>query len=82
MDEVVIEFTAYNPYIKQLRTDRGWCVEFDVSETDFDNIKDLPKLAETVLEISVMIKGVKGKANKGTDDTFDITEFEEVNIND
>ena len=48
-----ITFKAYSPLIKQLRTDKGWRVEFDVSEDSYDFIKELPKLGEKVLIITV-----------------------------
>jgi len=49
----MIKFKVYNPYIKQMRTDRGWRVELDVSENEYDNIKDLPKLQGQLLEITI-----------------------------
>ena len=48
-----MKFQGFNPFIKQLRSDKGWRVEFDVSEDNFDVIKDLPKLQDKVLEITV-----------------------------
>lgn len=48
-----IKFKAYNPFIRQLRTDKGWRVEFDVSQDEYDNIKELPKQEEKVLTITV-----------------------------
>ena len=49
----MIKFRAYNPFIKQLRTDRGWRVELEVSQDEYDNIKDLPKLGDRVFEIEL-----------------------------
>ena len=49
-----LKFRAYNPYIKQLSTDKGWRVEFDVSEDEYDSIKDLPKLQDCVLIIEIV----------------------------
>ena len=51
------EIIAYNPFIKQLRSDKGYRVEFDVSESDYDNIKDLPKLQDVILKVRVEVKG-------------------------
>ena len=52
-----MDFTGYNPHIAQLRSDRGWRVTFDVSESDYDNIKDLPKLQDVILKVKVEVKG-------------------------
>jgi len=48
-----IEFEGYNPFIRQLRTDKGWRVEFDISQNDYDKIKDLPKIQEKRLKIAI-----------------------------
>jgi len=48
-----MEFKAYNPFIKQMRTDRGWRVELDVSKDQYDIIKDLPKLQGRVVKIII-----------------------------
>ena len=50
---IITTFKAFNPFIKQLRTDKGWRVEFDVDESQYDLIKDLPKLEERILKISI-----------------------------
>jgi len=42
----MITFKGYNPYIQQFRTDRGWRVSFDVSQDQYDAIKDIPKLLD------------------------------------
>ena len=57
MENKIIEFKAYNPFLKQLRSDKGWRVEFDVSQDEYEIIKELPKLQETVLKISVQAEG-------------------------
>ena len=57
MENKIIEFKAYNPFLKQLRSDKGWRVEFDVSQDEYEIIKELPKLQETVLKISVQTEG-------------------------
>lgn len=53
----MISFKGFNPFIKQLRADKGWRVEFDVSEDQYDAIKELPKLAETMLIITIDKEG-------------------------
>jgi len=50
-----MKFKAYNPFIKQMRTDRGFRIELDVSQDEYDNIKDLPKLQDKVLDINIDI---------------------------
>lgn len=49
----MIKLKVYTPYIKQLRTDKGWRLEFDVSQDQYDLIKDLPKLQEKMLELTI-----------------------------
>lgn len=53
----MIQFQAFSPFIKQLRSDKGWRVEFDVPQIEYDNIKDLPKLDDEILIISVKQSG-------------------------
>lgn len=48
-----MKFIVYNPFVKQLRADKGWRIEFDVSEDQYDMIKELPKLQEKTLEITI-----------------------------
>lgn len=48
-----MKFTAFNPFIKQLRADKGWRVELDISEDQYDKIKELPKLQDKTLEITI-----------------------------
>lgn len=48
-----IKFQAYSPFIKQLRSDKGWRVELDVSQEEYDKIKDLPKIDEEILEVTI-----------------------------
>lgn len=52
----MIKFKGYNPFVKQMRTDKGFRVELDVSEDEYDNIKDLPKLQGKLLEVTFEIK--------------------------
>lgn len=53
MIKLPIKFTGYGLFIKQFRTDKGWRVEIDVSEDQFNNIKDIPLLPEAVYEIEI-----------------------------
>ncbi len=48
-----IKFEAYNPLIKQLRMDKGFRLELDISADQYDLIKDLPKLDDEVLNITI-----------------------------
>ena len=48
-----IKFQAFNPFIKQLRTDKGWRIELDVSQDQYDTIKELPKFDEQILNITI-----------------------------
>lgn len=52
-----IKFTAYNPFIKQQRSDKGWRVELDVSQDQYDLIKELPKLEDRSLSVTIEDKG-------------------------
>ncbi len=47
------KFQGYNAFIKQQRTDKGFRVEIDVSQDQYDNIKDLPKIEEEILNITI-----------------------------
>lgn len=49
----MIQFKAFNPFIRQMRTDRGWRVEFDVSQDQYETIRELPVLQEQVLVVTV-----------------------------
>ena len=53
MGKFKIKFTAFDPWIKQLRADRGWRVEFDVPQSEYDKIKDLPNFQDVELEVEV-----------------------------
>lgn len=48
-----IQFKAYNPFLKQLRTDKGFRIELDISQDQYDIIKDLPKLDEHILNVTI-----------------------------
>lgn len=48
-----IEFQGYNIFLKNMRTDKGHRIEIDVSQDQYDNIRDLPKLVEGVYKITI-----------------------------
>lgn len=45
--------TVYNPFLKRLRTDGGFRLEFDFSESEYDSLKDIIKLQNIPLEIEI-----------------------------
>ena len=49
----IISFEGYNPFLQQIKTDKGWRVELDVSQDQYDKIKDIPKLQGKVLKITI-----------------------------
>ncbi len=52
-----IKFKGYAPLIRQLRTDKGWRVEIDVSQDQYDAIKELPKVPdESILSITIDVE--------------------------
>ena len=52
-----IKFKGYAPLIRQLRTDKGWRVEIDVSQDQYDAIKELPKVPdESILDITIDVQ--------------------------
>lgn len=53
-----IKFQGFNPFIKQIRSDKGWRVEIDVSENEYDAIKELPKFGDTILNITIEDTGI------------------------
>ena len=48
-----ISFIAFDPWIKQLRTDKGWRVEFDVPQSEYEKIKELPNFQDIELVVEV-----------------------------
>ena len=48
-----MKFLASDPFIKQRRTDQGWTVEFEIDETQYDIIKELPKYRGIPLTVEV-----------------------------
>lgn len=51
-----MKFIAYNPFVKQQRTDKGFKVEFEVSEDQYNVIKELPLMQDQELEITIKQK--------------------------
>lgn len=51
-----MRFTGYNPRIRQTRTDNSFRIEMDVSEDQYDLIKDLPKMQEQELSVEITQK--------------------------
>ena len=50
---MTIEFQGYDPFIRQLRSDKGWWVEIEVSQDQYDIIKELPKLEGVSLKVII-----------------------------
>lgn len=48
-----LEFKAYNLFLKTMRSDKSFRVEMDISLDEYDNIKELPKIAEGVYKIKI-----------------------------
>lgn len=48
-----MEFKGYNIFVKQLRADRGFRVEIDVSEDQWDELKEIPNMPEGVYKILI-----------------------------
>jgi hypothetical protein len=48
-----MKFIGFDPFIRQNRTDKGFRVEINVSQDQYDQIKDLVKLQEKILEIEI-----------------------------
>jgi len=54
-----IKFTAYDPIIHQLRTDKGWRVTLDISQSEYNIIKELPNYQDKQLEVTIKVLGGK-----------------------
>lgn len=50
------EFAAFSPFIKQLRSDKGWRVELDIPEVEYDKIKELPKFQDRLLKVTIELE--------------------------
>ncbi len=48
-----ISFIAFDPWIRQLRTDRGWRVTLDVPQSEYEKIKELPNFQDVDLVVEV-----------------------------
>lgn len=54
-----ISFLAFDPLVKQLRADKGFRVELEVAQDQYDAIKELPTMQGKVLKITVEDQGDK-----------------------
>ena len=61
-DKTIYQFEGYNPFIRQMRSDKGWRIEIDVSQDEYDKIKELPKLQDKRLKI--IIQELEGEIYK------------------
>lgn len=48
-----IKFQAFDPLVKQLRSDKGFRIELEVSQDQYNLIKDLPNLQDQILDITI-----------------------------
>lgn len=48
-----MKFKATDPIIKQSRVDKGFKVEFEVDQSEYDILKELPKMQDKLLTITV-----------------------------
>lgn len=56
-------FKASEPYIKQSKVDKGWTVSFQVSQDQYDQIKDLPTPKYEGILFNVSVETDAGGAN-------------------
>lgn len=54
--EKPIKFNAYNPFLKQLRADKGFRIELDISQDQYDLIKDIPKMEDVILNVTIEVQ--------------------------
>ena len=48
-----MKFKAYNLFLKTMRSDKSFRVEMDISLDEYDNVKELPKMAEGIYEVEI-----------------------------
>ena len=48
-----MKFKATDPIIKQSRADKGFKIEFEVDQSQYDDFKDITKLQDKLLLITV-----------------------------
>ena len=49
----MVKFKGYNLFLKQMRTDKGFRVEIDVSQDQYEYLKEIPVLPEGIYEIQI-----------------------------
>lgn len=49
----MLKFNGFNIFVKQLRTDKGFRIEIDTDLSQYDLIKDIPKLPDGIYEITI-----------------------------
>lgn len=60
---MMIEFKASSPFIKQRKSDKGWIVELEVDQSQYEAIRDLPTPAYEGVILNVSIND--GTAGNG-----------------
>lgn len=50
---ILFEFIGSQPFIRQLRSDKGWRIEIDIDQSQYDKIKDLPNYQEELLKVII-----------------------------
>lgn len=48
-----MRFKATDPFIRQNRADKGFKVEFIVDQSEYDTLKELPKMQDKLLIVTV-----------------------------
>lgn len=48
-----ISFVGYNPFLKPLKSDKSWRVEIEVSEDQYNIVKEIPNLPEGVYRVTI-----------------------------
>ena len=48
-----IRFVGYNIFLKQMRTDKGFRVEIDVSQDEYKNLVEIPTLPEGLYKVTL-----------------------------
>ena len=49
----MVKFQGYNIFLKQMRTDKGFRVEIDVSQDQYEYLKEIPILPEGIYEVVI-----------------------------
>ena len=56
-----IKFIGFDPFIRQLRADKGWRITIEVPQSEYDKIKELPGFQDQELRITIDDQGGKDK---------------------